>query len=476
MTRTRRQFLKTIGAVGLVPGVLRASVRGSNEDVRIGVAGFNGRGRGIIRDFHGMEGVRVTALCDVDARLVAKERAAFEARNERVQTFSDVRAMLDSKDVDAIAVTTPNHWHALMGIWACQAGKHAYVEKPVSHNVWEGRRLVEAQARYKKIVATGTQSRSSEGIREAVRRVRAGAYGAVQWAWGLCYKPRPSIGKTEGPQPIPKEVDWDLWCGPAPKAPLRRKKLHYDWHWQWPTGCGDIGNQGVHEMDLARWFLGESGLPESIQSVGERLGYDDDGTTPNTLITRFGYASAPMYFEVRGLPTEKGAGRRMDRVRGRSIGVIVRCENATLVVGANDVRVVHDDGRAAEHLKGGNHMQAHYRAFVDAIQNGDQGRLTAPILEGHVSSALCHLGNIAYLVGQQVSFADWAKRARSDATWGQIAEGQVRHVLAHDLSTASLKLRVGSIGCDPATETLVEGPGRLLRRAYRKPFVVPDTF
>jgi len=477
MTTTRRQFLRSAGVAGLaLPGVLRASLRGSNEDVRIGVAGFNGRGRGIIRDFHGMSGVRVTALCDVDSRLVARERAAFDKRDERVATFTDVREMLDSKEVDAVAVTTPNHWHSLMGIWACQAGKHAYVEKPVSHNVWEGRRLVQAQEHYNKIVVTGTQSRSSEGIREAVKRVRAGRYGAVRWAWGLCYKPRPSIGKTTAAQPIPKEIDWDLWCGPAPKEPLRRKKLHYDWHWQWPAGSGDIGNQGVHEMDLARWFLGEAGLPKSIQSVGGRLGYDDDGTTPNTLITRYGYDAAPMYFEVRGLPKRKGGGRAMDTVSGRSIGVIVHCEKARLVVSANDVRVFDHDGKQVEHLAGGNHMRNHYAAFIEAIRSGDQGRLTAPILEGHVSSALCHLGNIAYKVGGEQRFGKWAAASRDDATWDMISRGQGRHLDAHGLPQASTSVRVGSISCDPATETLSDGPSGSLRRAYRAPFVVPEAF
>jgi len=183
-----------------------------------------------------------------------------------------VRKLLDDKNIDAISTATPNHWHALISVWACQAGKDVYVEKPVSHNVWEGRKIVEAARKYNRIVQTGTQSRSSAALREAIAWVQAGNIGKIKIARGLCYKPRPSIGKVDGPQPVPESINYDLWCGPAPKTPLMRTKLHYDWHWVWATGSGDIGNQGIHQMDICRWATGKAELSPRIVSVGGRLG------------------------------------------------------------------------------------------------------------------------------------------------------------------------------------------------------------
>src|SRR3989442_7302858 len=260
-TINRRNFLKTTApgaaAVGL-PACSWASAKGANEAIRVAVVGFGGRGADHISGMRGLanKNVRIVALCDVDSKILNAGVESFAKRNEKVERYTDIRRLLEDKDVDAINIATPNHWHSLATIWAVQAGKDVYVEKPVSHNVWEGRKSVEAARKYGKIVQTGTQSRSSNGIKEAIEWVRAGNLGKITIARGLCYKRRPSIGKTVGEQPIPPGVDYDLWCGPAPKEPLRRKKLHYDWHWVWPTGNGDLGNQGIHQMDISRWALG----------------------------------------------------------------------------------------------------------------------------------------------------------------------------------------------------------------------------
>ncbi len=279
----RRSFLKSTAltaAAFSLPARSWAQVEGSNSDVRVAIVGFHGRGSDHISGFSKLSGVRITALCDIDQDVLGKGQAKLKAENKDVEVFTDIRKLLESKNVDAITMATPNHWHSLGGIWAIQAGKDVYSEKPVSHNVWEGRQFVEAARKYKKIVQTGTQSRSSrEGIAQAVEWVKAGNIGKIVISRGLCYKPRPSIGKVTEPQPIPAGIDYDLWCGPAEKLPLMRKKLHYDWHWVWNTGNGDLGNQGIHQMDICRWFLGEKELAPFVVSAGGRLGYIDDGAS-----------------------------------------------------------------------------------------------------------------------------------------------------------------------------------------------------
>src|SRR6185295_1495831 len=280
-------------------------VIGSNSDIRYAVVGFNGRGRNHLQELPEVKGTRLVALCDVDSNVLDKELKKCETAGQKVEGYTDIRKLLENKDIDVVTFATPNHWHSLGSICAVQAGKDVYVEKPVSHNVWEGRQLVIAARKYNRIVQTGTQSRSSSGIAEAIAWVREGNIGKIIRARGLCYKRRPSIDKVDGPQEVPPNIDYDLWCGPAPKEPLMRKRLHYDWHWVWPTGNGDLGNQGIHEMDVARWVLGVQELSPRVLSVGGRLGYVDDGTTPNTLIVLHDYKPAPLLFEVRGLPSNK---------------------------------------------------------------------------------------------------------------------------------------------------------------------------
>src|SRR5215472_15207334 len=319
----RRQFLKssllTTASLTLLPRLTYAREIGANDEIRYAVVGFGGRGQDHIKEMHEVQGARMVALCDVDRNILDRELKKCETRSEKVAGYTDIRKLLANADIDVVTFATPNHWHSLGAIWAVQAGKDVYVEKPVSHNVWEGRQLVNAARKHGRIVQAGTQCRSSSGIAEAIHWLREGHIGKIVRARGLCYKRRPSIGKVDGPQPIPASIDYDLWCGPAPKEPLMRKRLHYDWHWVWPTGNGDIGNQGIHEMDVARWILGVQELSPRVVSVGGRLGYVDDGTTPNTLIVFHDYQPAPLLFEVRGLPASDGSGK-MDNYRGASVG------------------------------------------------------------------------------------------------------------------------------------------------------------
>ena len=359
-----------------------------------------------IKSYGSLRGVRIVALCDVNKRLLEKQAGEMKKQGVDLATYQDIRKLLESKDVDAVSIATPNHWHSLAGIWAMQAGKDVYVEKPVSHNVWEGRQLVNAARKYNRIAQTGTQCRSSYALREAVAWVKAGNLGKIQIARGLCYKRRASIGKTKEPLEVPAEVDLDLWFGPAAKEPIHRKKLHYDWHWQWACGNGDLGNQGVHQMDIARWFLGENEIAPRAWSVGGRLGYEDDGETPNTQIVYQAYASAPLIFEVRGLPSIKDApdskdDKNMDKFMGAGIGCVIHCEGGHVVVPSYSEAIAYDkEGKELKSWKG---SDDHFENFLKAVKSRKREDLNAEVLEGHISAAICHTGNISYRLGEKKS-------------------------------------------------------------------------
>ncbi|MHC4542652.1 MAG: Gfo/Idh/MocA family oxidoreductase, partial [Planctomycetota bacterium] len=303
---TRRDFVKGSIAAGAALAMPFSRVWGANDDIHAAVVGFRGHGQNHINAYLKIPGVRVVALCDADEEVLARGVARFKARNEKVDAYVDVRKMLEDKNIDVVSTATPNHWHALVTVWACQAGKDVCVEKPVSHNMFEGRKMVEAARKYNRIVQADLDLRSNEGLVEAIRYVRQGELGEIVVVRGFCYKRRESMGKVAGPQKVPESVDYDLWCGPAPKGPLMRKNLHYDWHWVWPTGCGEIGNNGPHQLDVCRWVLGTSELPRRVMSIGGRFGYDDDGETPNAQIAIYDYETAPIIYEVRGLPTRTG--------------------------------------------------------------------------------------------------------------------------------------------------------------------------
>jgi predicted dehydrogenase len=343
---SRRRFLATAasGAAGTIVGRRAAShTLDANNAVRVGVVGLRGRGQWHLSMVSSIAGFRLAAVCDVDPAVLGGVVETVRNRGEQVRGFQDIRDLIACKDIDAITIATPNHWHALAAIWACQAGKDVYVEKPVSHNIFEGRQLVRAARKYQRMVQVGTQARSNPDLIEAVAWVRAGNLGKIEYARGTCYKPRMSIGKA-GTGRIPPGLNYDLWLGPASKKLLTRKNLHYDWHWMYDYGNGDLGNQGVHEMDIARWFLGQAAVSPRVISIGGRLGYDDDGETPNTQLVYHAYEGPPLVFEVRGLPTSKEFqasgrlwGENMDTLegfsRGRGVGVFVVCEGGTVGCG-----------------------------------------------------------------------------------------------------------------------------------------------
>ncbi len=432
----RRDFMKqstrtvvSMAAAGTVLRAARSRAAGPNDVIRVGVVGFNGRGGSHIDAFlpSGGKGTEVGALVDIDEKVLARGLTRVEKDQSRApEVFTDVRKMLDDKSIDAISVATPNHWHTLAALWAVQANKDVYVEKPLSHNVFEGRKLVEAANKYKRIVQHGTQSRSSGGVREAVEQLRAGVIGKVYMAKGHCFKWRPSIGKVSEPTPVPAGVDYNLWCGPAPMKPIRRQKFHYDWHWQWDFGNGDIGNQGVHEMDMARWGLGV-GLPKAVLSGGGRFGYEDDGETPNTQHVIFEYDGAVLQFEVRGLPTNDESTVKVGNIFFGSDGfMVLNGGKWSTFMGAKSEPGPHGPTKEARGTD-------HFANFVEAVKSRNATTLNAPVEEGHLSSALCHLANVSYRLGRKLKF-------------------------------------------DAKTEKFVgdKEAGTLLTRDYRAPFVVPD--
>lgn len=453
----------------------RARVRGANEDIRVAVVGFNGRGRNHIDGFRKLKGVRVVALCDVDADVLARGVREFEQRNEKVAAYRDLRELLENPDIDAVAFATPNHWHALGAIWAVQAGKDVYLEKPVSHNVWEGRKTVEAARKYNRIVQTGTQSRSSTGLAEAFAWLRAGHLGKILRARGFCYKRRPSIGKVDGPQPIPASVDYDLWCGPAPKDPLMRRRLHYDWHWVWATGNGDLGNQGVHQMDMCRWALGQQTHSPAVWSIGGRLGYEDDGTTPNTQIVFHDYRPAPLIFEVRGLPADPKKGDEMDTYRGVRVGVVIECEAGYLVVkNYTGAEAYENNGELIRKFEG---VQDHFENFIRAVRSRKPSDLTADILEGHLSAALCHTGNISYRLGRPLPPEAIRDAIRQNADLAEAFGRMEEHLKANAVDLIKTPATLGvPLKFNPRTEKFINNPAanELLTRVYRPPFVVPQ--
>ena len=490
---SRRSFLKSsaLAAAGAaLPSPVWARALGANGDIRVAVIGLNGRGRNHLQSLAKIAGVRVVALCDPDSALLDKVKPTVNGGT--VKTYQDIRTLLADRDVDAVTIATPNHWHSLAAIWAMQAGKDVYLEKPVSHNVWEGRQLVAAARKYRRVIQAGTQIRSGEGMREAVQFVRAGNIGKITVARGFCYKRRDSIGKTSGPQAVSPTIDYNLWSGPAPlTAPYRNTKngsVHYDWHWIYLYGNGDVGNQGIHQMDVARWFLGEPGLPSSTLSVGGRLGYVDDGETPNTQVVIHEYATAPLIFEVRGLPAKAGmAGSAadpranadsagMDNYRGVNIGNVIDCEGGSVITSNYfTATAVDTTGKVIREFKG---ADRHMQNFIDVVRNRKTAELYGPIDEGHVSSALCHLGNISHRLGH-ASTGEVREKTRSSAALSEADGRMIEHLRANNVDLGRTPLVAGVPLLVDAKHERFQGEhaqeaNAMLSREYRAPFVVPQ--
>ena len=372
-----------------------------NDTVRMAVVGVGGRGGSHVGAWPKQTNVQIVALCDVDqSHLAAKLNSLEAAKLPTPKTYVDIRKMLEDKEIDAVSIASPNHWHALQTIWACQAGKDVYVEKPCSHNVFESQQIVAAARKYDRIVQQGSQSRSSPALREAVERMTKGEFGELYMARGLCYKWRDTIGKTPV-SPVPPGVDYDLWTGPAPKREFTKNRFHYNWHWMWDTGNGDLGNQGIHEVDIARWGLGVT-HPTKVSAIGGKFMFDDDQETPNTISAAYEFdvdgKKKMMTFEVRHWISPHEAGISEGKP-GNTIGNQFYGSNCYLVID-NYNKYYSFLGRDQKPGPTATARDEHWANFIGAVRSRKRQDLTAEVEEGALSCNLMHLANISYRVGR----------------------------------------------------------------------------
>jgi predicted dehydrogenase len=426
---TRRTFIKNSAGAGLglavAPMIIPSSAFGANDRIRAAVLGVNGRGKSHINGLMSQENVEVAVLCDPDANVSGERAKEFQEKyGKKVRTEQDLRRVFDDKNIDAITIAMPNHWHALATIWACQAGKDVYVEKPGAHNIFEGRKMVEAAHKYNRIVQHGVQLRSSAAIREAIQHLRDGLIGKVYMARGLVFRWRPDIGNHPN-EPVPAGLDYDLWTGPAQMQPFTRNLVHYNWHWHWDYGNGDVGNQGIHETDLCMWGL-DVGLPEKITSMGGKFLWDDSKEVPEVQTSIYHYPKEKkmIQFEVRHWCTnlEDGAG----------VGNIFYGDKGYMVIRGYD----HYETFLGREREPGPSSKAggdHYKNFIECVRSRDRSKQNGPVETAHLSSALAHLGNIAFRLGRVLTF-------------------------------------------DPKTEKFIadEEADRMLTRNYRAPFAVSE--
>jgi predicted dehydrogenase len=401
---------------------------GPNDVIRVGVIGLRGRGKSHIHGFEDLPDAQVVALCDVDERVLGPRSEELDKKTGRqTRRYDDLRRMLDDKEIDAVSIATPNHWHSLAGIWAMQAGKDVYVEKPCSHNVFEGRQLVNAARKYNRMCQHGTQGRSCPAIAEGIQKLSEGVIGDVYMARALCFKWRDTIGHTPDAA-VPPGVNYDLWLGPAPERPFSENRFHYNWHWHWDYGNGDIGNQGVHEMDMARWGLGV-GLPRTVASAGGHFMFDDDQETPNTLVSTFKYPeqNKMLVFEVRHWMTNhEGFGSGPSNAVGVTF---YGSEGYMQLRYFSYATFLGRDRQPGPTASGGRNEWA---TFIRGVRSRKREDLGVDIEDGHLSATLGHLANVSYRLNRTIEF-------------------------------------------DPETETCPgdEDANRLLTRDYRSPFVVP---
>lgn len=469
--------LTGLSLVASFPAVGRARVIGAGDEIRIGVIGVQHRGPQLVDAFHRLPGVRVVALCDADSRMTDAARAKFTSAGETVRIYPDFRGLLDDKEIDAVAIATPDHWHAVMAVWACQAGKDVYVEKPVSHGIWEGRQIVRAARKYGRIVQTGTQNRSDTGLRAVRDYLHSGKLGKIRLARGFNNVRRPDMGRVAGPQPVPETVDYDLFIGPAPMRPLMRKIFHYDWHFQWPEGTGDTGNRGVHTLDHIRWLIGQDGLPERIISHGGRFVADDDGETPDTQIALFDYRPVPILWELRGLPRAKGASD-MEPFRGRRTGMIIECEQGYVIGGRGGATVFDWDDNQLERFPGDS-GQTHQANFIEAMRTRNPADLRAEILQGHRSSTLCHMANISYHIGTRMTPPEIAADRADGDDFAESFDRMVNHLRANEIDLDRTPITAGpELKFDTEKEEFTGPSSRwanmYLKRNYRRPFVLTE--
>lgn len=508
-TQNRRRFIRTSLAAGISASALpripavhaqeQATTSGSPlEQLSVAIVGAGGRGGTHIGEMLKAEGVEIQYVCDIDSgKGDSRARQIEDSQGKRPRFEKDIRRILDDSSVDMVTIATPNHWHALGGVWAMQAGKDAYIEKPVCHNIAEGAALIAVARKNKRICQVGTQCRSSAAVNEAIQFVQNGGIGEVRFARGLCYKRRKSIGAL-GDYAVPGNVDFNLWSGPAlytnPK--LTRERFHYDWHWQRLYGNGDLGNQGPHQTDIARWGLGIDTHPKSVISYGGRLGYQaerkdskyvDAGDTANTEVSIYDYGEKCIVFETRGLSVDNSADEELNRlfasVKGNKIGVVFYGTEGYVVQTSYGYCAAYDRefNQIREFAFRGDLNRTHFGNFIEACRRREPNLLTADVREGHLSAAISHLGNISYHLGEENRVSESELRS----ALGQVEslddnmatlERTLAHLRQNDVDLEKYPLSLGpQLAFDPDKEQFVgsDEANEWLSRDYREDFRCP---
>ncbi|QDV26418.1 Gfo/Idh/MocA family protein [Aureliella helgolandensis] len=472
----RRKFITRVAASGIAASATisgtksSAEVVGANDRVRVAIAGINGRGQVHMGVFGAMKGVEITHLVDPDSRLFASRSAAVERlTGKKPKCVQDIREVLDDPSVDAVSIATPNHWHALMTIWACQAGKDVYVEKPCSHNIIEGRRMVDAAHKHRRIVQHGTQWRSDPQWKAYTTDIRDGKYGKLKTANIQIFRPRKSIGFKE-PVPPPRALDYDLWTGPAPLNPYRTNLVHYRWHWMWDYGDGEIANLGAHEFEMVRWAMSASANPKSVVSLGGRYGYEDQAETPNTQLTLYDFGDAKLVCQQRGLHFDKPL--KMSIEFHTDEGVIK--EGKFYVHGKKEGEVI--EGAPVSGLPQ-DYARDHFQNFIDCVRSRKSADLASDVLDGHRTAAVAHLGNISYRLGREASFSHFPQQLSDNQLAAESFDDMKQHLVdAAGLKLSQASYRLGpTLQFDSSTETFVDSPeaNQLLGGHYRPGFELP---
>ena len=426
----RRYFI--FSSTALAAQTVRPA-KSANETVRVAVVGCGGRGNSHMSAWTSQKNVELAGLVDVDDSHSERFVGAIQKKGGTAPpVFLDIRKVLEDKNIDAVSIASPNHWHTLQTIWACQAGKDVYVEKPCSHNVFESKQIVAAARKYDRMVQMGSQSRSSPALQEAVQKMKEGEFGEIYMARGLCFKARNTIGKTPV-EAVPAGVDYDMWTGPAPMRPFTKNRFHYNWHWFWDTGNGDLGNQGIHEVDIARWGLGVT-HPTKVSAMGGKFMFDDDQETPNTITASYefkvGEKTKMMTFEVRHWLSNHEAGIGGERA-GNTIGNTFYGSEGYLVID-NYNKYYSFMGKDGKPGPARSERDNHFENFIAGVRSRKRTDLNAEIEEGAMSCVLMHLANISYRLGRTLHW--------DEKTW--------------------------TVKNDPEAN-------KMLTRAYRAPYIVP---
>ncbi len=449
---------------------------GPNDRLRVAVIGVNGQGGAHVSEWIANPDSDLVAICDCDPAAFAKQAKRFEKLDRQPEYVKDIRRLLERKDIDAVSIATPNHTHAIFAIWAMQSGKDVYVEKPCSHNVSEGRVMTDWARKLGRICQMGVQSRSMTGMREALDFVKSGRIGPVKVAHAVCFKRRESIGLVETPAPIPADMDFDLWCGPAPLVVPVRNRLHYDWHWNRTTGNGDIGNQNPHELDKARWGLGKQELPKKVVSLGGRLGYIDNGDVANSQVTIYQWDDALLISDVRGLPIkpEVSFGLAKGGPVNSPCNIWYGTEGYVVAPNYTSAAAFDYDGNELGKWSGGSYQQ-HFANFVKAIRSRNHRDLNLDIEDGHLSSSLAHLGNVSWMLGEPVELGSRPTLAADDPRARASLDSFEDYIRENGVDLAKTKLLLGrELTIDPTSERSTDDAANsLFTREYRKGYELP---